>query len=638
MSNAPRRFNQHTSRIAALAFAGVFVVCAVVMGIVFVMNNNNNDPVDANVTVSNSVMVGHSFRTVTSNTIWPNGNTLTATIDMVIGGWTFGVVNLQNNTMQQVPNLSVTRTTAPATGQYVTLNSGSINFNYLAAFPPGHRMYRTTGTAWSFGGARPTTGLTFIGNTAAAGTTNIMSGSAVSNGTCNVAPHGYNCNGSMSGSAHMTGFASIGSGSAGIGHGLVTVTVPAQSVILVPITHTVTFNSHGGTAVPTQNILQDMPAIQPNPNPTLANHTFRHWSATQNGATPWNFATLITGPTTINATNTLHAVWWVNPIITFNAQGGSPTPPQQRPAHGGVIVQPASPTLLNHTFRHWSETPGGATAWNFATTTTIDRTLHAVWWVNPTVNFLTHGGSTPPPNQRPAHGGAIIEPQPPTRSGFNFRHWSATQNGTVPWNFNHTITTNQTLHAVWDVMIWRQVHFRIGNPLNNTAVTFIHRIEYLTTMYLESFIPAEQDLIFLGWATSAENARNKVIAHQPHATMHINFAGTRTLYAVWDINWDHFPGLDGHNTMSLNFTGGINPDQSGGIVRIERQFWSWDPLSRWLPSTEYMHAWEAEREPSPQNRRTFLGWFDNSAGTGTPWTSIPSTHSGPIEFWAIWTV
>ncbi|MCL2756389.1 MAG: InlB B-repeat-containing protein, partial [Firmicutes bacterium] len=346
---------------------------------------------------------------------------------------------------------------------------------------------------------------------------------------------------------------------------------------------------------------------------------------------------LITGPTTINATNTLHAVWWVNPIITFNAQGGSPTPPQQRPAHGGVIVQPASPTLLNHTFRHWSETPGGATAWNFATTTTIDRTLHAVWWVNPTITFNTHGGTPTPAQQRPAHGGRIIEPaQNPTLSGHNFRHWSATPNGATPWNFDHTVTTNQTLHAVWDIMIWRTINFRIGNPLNNTAVTFAFSVEYLSTLYFRNHIPIEQDLVFLGWATSAENARNKVIVHTSAGTMQV--VNNTTLYAVWDINWDHFPGLDGHNTMMLNFTGGINPDQSGGIVRVERQFWSWDPLSRWLPSTEYMHAWEAEREPSPQHRRTFLGWFDNSAGTGTPRTSIPSTHSGPIEFWAIWTI
>ena len=611
------------SRIAAIAFAGVFVVCAVVMGVVFAMNRGD-DGVDANPTTTTF------FSNATTGVASPAGVSHRVSGQGIPGGdswasfsfgnWTFGRVNHQTNVVEPV-GTTITRilTTYNWGGHW-----GNVSATYSTAFPAHHRIYSGQFTV---GGQRPTTGMTFIGNTGVGHTTQIFDVSGWSG-----PDYSYGWTSGMQ-ARQFPGGRVVASGQV-VSHPMYALNVPAQFFLLVPMSHTVTFNSHGGTPVASQNVEHNHQVIQV-PNPTRENHTFRHWSATQDGATPFSFATLITSATTINANNTLHAVWWVNPTVTFNSQGGSPTPPNQRPAHGGVIIRPADPTLANHTFRHWSETPGGATPWNFATTTTINRNLHAVWWVNPTITFNVQGGdSVTPPPQRPAHGGQIQRPEDPTRSGWNFRHWSTTPGGAVPWNFDHTVTTNQTLHAVWDIMVWRQLDFRVGNPLNNTSVTIRRNVEYLSTWYFRDFIPMEQDLVFLGWATTSENARNKVIAFGPNATMQVTI--NRTLYVVWDINWDHFPGLDGHNIMGLNFTGGINPDQPGGIIREERQFWSWDPMSRWLPSVDYMHAWEAEREPITQNRRTFLGWFDNSQGTGTARTSIPSTHSGPIEFWAIW--
>ena len=624
------------SRIAAIAFAGVFVVCAVVMGVVFAMNRGD-DGVDATLTPG-----GHIPLTITNAHVATPGGATATHIAGTAGdaAVTIGQMHVSAPTTQSWWH-TPTRDTWEFATQWsqgtLTITTRTITFpSGVSSFGRTGSLQHATNNIWAgqpaIGGNLinpnnlPVQSAGFINRSTTIVITQARWVGSMQNAYCGESQTGYGfCTWSR---PPYTNWQTTTRGD-GVNPGII-FTSPLP-------TRPVAFNSQGGSAVPTQNVADGQPATQP-VNPTMLNHTFRHWATVAGSATPWNFTTPITADNTINANNTLHAVWWVNPTVTFNSQGGSPTPPNQRPAHGGTITRPADPTLLNHTFRHWSETPGGTVAWDFNTTTTINRNLHAVWWVNPTITFNSQGGNPTPPQQRPAHGGQIQRPEDPTRSEYNFRHWSLTPGGATPWNFDHTVTTNQTLHAVWDRIIWRQIHFRIGNPLNNTSITTTKFVEYQRTYYFRNFVPSEQDLVFLGWATSAENARNKVIAHGTNATMNVNFVTPLTLYAVWDINWDHFPGLDGHNTMMLNFTGGINPDQSGGIVRVERQFWSWDPLSRWLPSADYMEEWEAAREPVPQNRRTFVGWFDNSAGTGTPRTSIPSTHSGPIEFWAIWTV
>ena len=73
-----------------------------------------------------------------------------------------------------------------------------------------------------------------------------------------------------------------------------------------PETHTVTFNSHEGSAVASQTINHGSTATKPS-NPTKSGYTFKWWSLTENG-TEYNFSTSITSDIT------LHAVWTSNDI------------------------------------------------------------------------------------------------------------------------------------------------------------------------------------------------------------------------------------------------------------------------------------------------------------------------------------
>jgi len=60
--------------------------------------------------------------------------------------------------------------------------------------------------------------------------------------------------------------------------------------------------------------------------------------------------------------------------------------------------------------------------------------------------------------------GVTVEPNPPTRPGYTFSHWSETEGGATPYTFGQSITEDLTLYAVWTantdtqytVVFWKQ--------------------------------------------------------------------------------------------------------------------------------------------------------------------------------------
>jgi len=71
------------------------------------------------------------------------------------------------------------------------------------------------------------------------------------------------------------------------------------------IYHTVTFNTHDGSAVAAQSVRDGETATRP-ANPTRSGFTFTNWYTAQTGGSAFNFATPITGDTTV------HAQWHSN--------------------------------------------------------------------------------------------------------------------------------------------------------------------------------------------------------------------------------------------------------------------------------------------------------------------------------------
>jgi uncharacterized repeat protein (TIGR02543 family) len=212
-----------------------------------------------------------------------------------------------------------------------------------------------------------------------------------------------------------------------------------------PTTYTVSFDADGGSPSPANQTVNDGQKATEPTAPTKSGYDFDGW---YNGATKWNFSTM-----TVTSNLTLKAKWTaIAPTtytVSFDADGGSPSPANQTVNDGQKATEPTAPTKSGYDFDGWYN---GGTKWNFSTmTVTSNLTLKAKWTaVAPTtytVTFDVDGGSPSPANQTVNAGQKATEPTEPTKSGYNFDGW---YNGGTKWNFSTmTVTGNLTLKAKW---------------------------------------------------------------------------------------------------------------------------------------------------------------------------------------------
>ena len=160
------------------------------------------------------------------------------------------------------------------------------------------------------------------------------------------------------------------------------------------ITHTVTFNTNGGSTAPAeQTIVHGNKAAKPT-NPTKAateteTYAFDNWYTSTDGGetlseTAFDFDTAIEGDITLYANWTATAIH----TVTFNTNGGS-TVESQTIVHGNKATKPADPTRDEteteaFAFDDWyTSTDGGTTlsdtAFDFNTAITDNITLYAKW-------------------------------------------------------------------------------------------------------------------------------------------------------------------------------------------------------------------------------------------------------------------
>jgi len=112
------------------------------------------------------------------------------------------------------------------------------------------------------------------------------------------------------------------------------------------------------------------------------------------GAVPYNLITA-----TLRDVNVIRINGGVPYMFTvkFNANGGAPTPPDQRVPFGEKVVQPQEPTRADYTFDGWFVDPNFAgNAWDFnVDVVTANITLNAKWVLIPryNVNYHANGGN-----------------------------------------------------------------------------------------------------------------------------------------------------------------------------------------------------------------------------------------------------
>ena len=147
--------------------------------------------------------------------------------------------------------------------------------------------------------------------------------------------------------------------------------------IPIPVSHTVSFDVDGGSAVASQTIADGGKATLPTP-PTKAGHMFGGWYTSNAYTTVFDFNSTITANTVV------YVKWITIPIpvshtVSFNVDGGSAVAPQTI-VDGGKVTAPAAPTKAGYTFGGWYKETSFATEWNFATDIVdANTTLYARW-------------------------------------------------------------------------------------------------------------------------------------------------------------------------------------------------------------------------------------------------------------------
>lgn len=164
-------------------------------------------------------------------------------------------------------------------------------------------------------------------------------------------------------------------------------TVYAQFLPLA-VTHTVTFDSDGGTSIaPITNVSDGTPVVRPS-DPTRAGFTFVGWKL--NGST-YDFSAPVT------ADITLVAAW--EPVVsivhkvTFDSAGGTAVASVTNIPDGSLVAEPKDPTRKDFTFQGWTLNDR---LYDFTTPITEDITLVAKWKANSggTIKTTTGGAKS----------------------------------------------------------------------------------------------------------------------------------------------------------------------------------------------------------------------------------------------------
>jgi len=136
--------------------------------------------------------------------------------------------------------------------------------------------------------------------------------------------------------------------------------------------------------------------------------------------------------------------------VTFDAKGGSSV------SNGSFLTastvsEPTAPTRSGYEFAGWSATDGGsAVTFPYAPGVASNITLYALWSaLSHVVTFNSNSGSSVTDGIY-ISGGTVSEPTAPTRSGYTFAGWSATDGGSAAtFPYSPGVVTDITLYAKW---------------------------------------------------------------------------------------------------------------------------------------------------------------------------------------------
>ena len=209
---------------------------------------------------------------------------------------------------------------------------------------------------------------------------------------------------------------------------------------------TVTFDSNGGTEVPSQQVYDGDYAVKPT-NPTREGYNFRGWYI---GSTQFDFATPITSNISLFAKWTEDTTISDNTTFTviFDSAGGTEVP-SQTVKRGDTAIKPTNPTRDGYTFDGWYYKDE---LFDFSTPIMYAIKLTAHWTEVKTVSYckltLLPGNGENSYTQQVEYGTVPDMPKTPTFAGYTLKGWYDYSTNEL-FSFSSPIYKDYTLIAKW---------------------------------------------------------------------------------------------------------------------------------------------------------------------------------------------
>ena len=278
-----------------------------------------------------------------------------------------------------------------------------------------------------------------------------------------------------------------------------------------PKSHTVKFDTNGGTAISDKTLTWDDKVLDGVSDPEKPGYDFAGWTFDGgNVLTRTTYANLAADDTVTSIT--LTAQWTLHLYTvtldanggTFDASGSTVAQDTMQVTYGGNFEQMPIPRYKGYFFRGWYDEQWGGRQYGdedgrgtYTYDKTEDCTLYALWEEAPlcTVTFNPNGGTlTGAETCQEKQNERIQRPyEEPIREGYYFRGWYKDADCTQMWDFDDPIPGNMTLYAGWDIL-----SYVIRVRLENGEQDIIINQNYGTPVTVPDD-PTREGYTFIGW-------------------------------------------------------------------------------------------------------------------------------------------
>jgi uncharacterized repeat protein (TIGR02543 family) len=383
-----------------------------------------------------------------------------------------------------------------------------------------------------------------------------------------------------------------------------------ENTVPPPAQYTITFDSHGGSAVAAVTAEEGTALEQPG-DPARENHAFAGWYSAETEGTLYEWPHTLTGDVT------MHAHWQENAkyTLTFDSHGGSEVQPILAYA-GTAAEQPPDPAREGYAFTGWysAETEGTLCSWPHVLAG--NTTMHAHWRENTlppperyTVTFDSHGGSEVAAITAD-EGTALEQPGDPARANYNFAGWYSAETGGTLYDWPHTLSADVTMHARWQAKARHTLSFDSHGGSAVQPVT-----DYEGTAVEKPGDPARANHTFNGWY-SAETGG--ALYSWPHV-----LTGNTTMHAQWRENPRYILIFNSHGGSAVQpvtaYTGTAVP-RPANPARENYAFAGWFSAAEGGTEYEWPHTLNADLTMHArwQENARYTITFDSHGGSTVP--------------------